>query len=100
MSVNADMKSFLDPRGVNVLKKKLIAGEISPKLFKEVLKRQMLKQYYQRHSRSMGALMKSLFRNLAKIVQQRRDARQDNRQAQPTLDMDEMFGMVRSRRLH
>ncbi|MFQ5483294.1 MAG: hypothetical protein ACE5ER_11115, partial [Nitrospinaceae bacterium] len=48
------LSSMLDPRGLQVLKKKLIAGQISPQVFKEVLKRQMVKLALQHRTRPAG----------------------------------------------
>lgn len=38
------LSSQLDPRGLRILKRKLASGEISSQVFKEVIKRQMVKQ--------------------------------------------------------
>ena len=46
------LSSTLDPRGLRILKRKLKSGEISPQVFKEVLKRQMVKQALKTPARS------------------------------------------------
>ncbi|MBI5427176.1 MAG: hypothetical protein HZA02_02730 [Nitrospinae bacterium] len=97
MDANANMISLLDPRGVEVLKRKLVAGEISRETFKAVLKRQMLKRYYERRTFGFSRIMKGLARQMARNLQSNQN-NGNGGEAQPTLDMDELFGMVRSRR--
>lgn len=47
MPTKTNLREYLDPTGVNVLKKRLIAGQITPVVFKETLKRQMVSQFFQ-----------------------------------------------------
>lgn len=98
MDANANMISLLDPRGVEVLKQKLVAGEISRETFKAVLKRQMLKRYYERRAFGFSRIMKGLARQMARNLRKSKERDGNGGEAQPTLDMDELFGMVRSRR--
>lgn len=44
-----DLLIQLDPQGVRVLKRRLISGQITPRLFKDILKRQMVRDYFQSH---------------------------------------------------
>ncbi len=44
MAKSINLNTRLNPKGVQGLKKKLIAGEITAKTFKAVIKRQILKQ--------------------------------------------------------
>ncbi len=46
-SMNKYLNFSLDPNGVHFLEKRLMAGEISPHVFKDILKHQMVKQYFQ-----------------------------------------------------
>ncbi len=41
-----DLKQYLDPTGVQVLKKRLVAGQITPTVFKQTLTRQMVSQFF------------------------------------------------------
>ena len=45
-NMNKNLNFSLDSNGVHFLEKRLIAGEISPHVFKDILKRQMVKQYF------------------------------------------------------
>ena len=47
MNGTKNLKLSLDPQGVHFLEKRLLAGEISPHVFKDILKYQMVKQYFQ-----------------------------------------------------
>ncbi|NIQ02966.1 MAG: hypothetical protein GWM98_08980 [Nitrospinaceae bacterium] len=47
MDLEVGLRNQLDPRGIQVLKKRLAAGEITPQVFKDILKRQMVKQFFQ-----------------------------------------------------
>lgn len=47
MNSAKNLNLSLDPQGVRFLEKRLLAGEISPHVFKDILKYQMVKQYFQ-----------------------------------------------------
>lgn len=47
MNSAKNLNFSLDPQGVRFLEKRLLAGEISPHVFKDILKYQMVKQYFQ-----------------------------------------------------
>ena len=99
--MTANLTSSLDPRGVEVLKRKLIAGEISPELFKGILKRQLGKQLDREQSRWFRNAVKSVFHNMAEALQNARGAIRvaSQTQAQPSLSKEEMFSLARRRRL-
>lgn len=101
MKMTADLTSTLDPRGVAVLKRKLIAGEISPDLFKGVLKRQLVKQYDRRQSNWFLNGIKSFFHDMTETLQNARGAIRlaSQVEAQPSLSKEEMLSLVRQRRL-
>ncbi len=56
MSVMPQMLNLLDPAAVEVLKRKVLDGEISPGAFKRVLKRQMLIQFDRLYSQRYKTL--------------------------------------------
>lgn len=43
------LRSQLDPHALQVLKKRLVAGKITPRLFKDILRRQMVRYYFEAH---------------------------------------------------
>jgi len=49
MNSAKNLNFSLDPQRVRFLEKRLLAGEISPHVFKDILKYQMVKQYFQDH---------------------------------------------------
>ena len=101
MNTATELTSSLDPRAVEVLKRKVIAGEISPELFKNVLRRQFIKQIDKKQSRWFLNLMKYTFSCMSGALQNTRGAIRitSHAQAQPSLSKDEMISIVRRRRL-
>ena len=101
MKITSDLTSSLDPRGIEVLKRKLIAGEISPELFKGVLRRQFAKQLNRQQSRWFRNSIKSFFQNITETLQNARGSIRiaSQAQAQPSLNKEEMISLVRQRRL-
>ena len=45
--INGELRSHLDPTALQVLKKRLATGKITPQVFKDILKRQMVKYFFQ-----------------------------------------------------
>jgi len=41
------LRSHLNPTAVRILKKRLISGKITPQVFKDILKQQMIKYFFQ-----------------------------------------------------
>ncbi len=42
-----ELRSYLDPTALRILKKRLVSGKITPQVFKDILKRQMVKYFFQ-----------------------------------------------------
>ena len=92
------LSAMLDPRGVRILKRKLLAGEITPRVFKEVLKRQMVKQALQRRSFSRPERWADLIAAARGRFQP--DAMESTAPFKPgPLDMEELFSLSRIRRM-
>jgi hypothetical protein len=47
--IEGELRSHLDPTGIRILKKRLVSGKITPQVFKDILRRQMVKYYFQTH---------------------------------------------------
>ncbi len=45
--MNEKLRSYLDPTALRILKKRLVSGKITPQVFKDILKRQMVKYFFQ-----------------------------------------------------
>jgi hypothetical protein len=45
--MNGELRNHLDPTAIRVLKKRLISGKITPQVFKDILRRQMVKYFFQ-----------------------------------------------------
>ncbi len=47
--MRGELRSHLDPTALRILKKRLVSGKITPQVFKDILKRQMVKYFFQTH---------------------------------------------------
>ena len=45
--MKGELRSHLNPKALRVLKKRLAAGKITPQVFKDILKQQMVKYFFQ-----------------------------------------------------
>jgi hypothetical protein len=45
--INGELRNHLDPTALRILKKRLVSGKITPQVFKDILKRQMVKYFFQ-----------------------------------------------------
>ncbi len=45
--MKGELRSYLDPTALRILKKRLVSGKITPQVFKDILKRQMVKYFFQ-----------------------------------------------------
>ena len=45
--MKGELRSHLDPTALRILKKRLVSGKITPQVFKDILKRQMVKYFFQ-----------------------------------------------------
>lgn len=46
-SMNVELKSHLNPTALRILKKRLVSGKITPQVFKDILKQQMIRYFFQ-----------------------------------------------------
>lgn len=44
-----ELKSHLNPTAIRILKKRLVSGKITPQVFKDILKQQMIKQFFRNY---------------------------------------------------
>jgi hypothetical protein len=45
--MEGELRSHLDATALRILKKRLVSGKITPQVFKDILKRQMVKYFFQ-----------------------------------------------------
>ena len=45
--IRGELRTHLDPTALRILKKRLVSGKITPQVFKDILKRQMVKYFFQ-----------------------------------------------------
>jgi hypothetical protein len=45
--MEGELRSHLDATALRILKKRLVSGRITPQVFKDILKRQMVKYFFQ-----------------------------------------------------
>ena len=43
---HGELRNYLDPIAIRILRKRLVSGEITPQVFKDILKRQMVKYFF------------------------------------------------------
>ena len=56
--MNGELRSHLDPTAIRILKKRLVSGEITPRVFKEILQRQMVKYFFQSNRYPLAITLK------------------------------------------
>ena len=92
--MNHGLSATLDPRGLRILKRKLMAGEISSQVFKEVLKRQMVKHAL-RQRPQVGENIWSNFLDSARKLWKRSEDDVPDEFLPGPLDMEELFTLAR-----
>jgi len=60
MKGTKNLNFTLDPHGVRFLEKRLQAGEITSHVFKDILKHQMVKQYFKDYTHPFDHLMQKM----------------------------------------
>jgi len=93
------LRAQLDPRGLRVLKKRLLAGEITPKVYKDILKRQMVKQYFQNYVPPLTRFkdhMKGTIRSGFRLKSNQQGVASGEF---PRIELEELFAMHRSKRI-
>jgi len=46
---HGELRNYLDPIAIRILRKRLVSGEITPQVFKDILKRQMVKYFFRNY---------------------------------------------------
>lgn len=70
--INKELRNHLDPTALRILKKRLVSGKITPQVFKDILKRQMVKYFFQSYRHP---LIKSWEKWRRPATKQSRDSR-------------------------
>lgn len=92
--MNQGLSAALDPRGLRILKRKLMSGEISPQVFKEVIKRQMVKQALRSRPQVGENIWSGFLDSARKLWKRDEDVVPDEFLPGP-LDMEELFTLAR-----
>ncbi len=56
--MNGELRKHLDPGAIRILKKRLVSGKITPRAFKDILRRQMVKYFFQAHRHPLAITLK------------------------------------------
>ncbi|MCA9484960.1 MAG: hypothetical protein KC553_14610 [Nitrospina sp.] len=88
------LSSQLDPRGLRILKRKLASGEISSQVFKEVIKRQMVKQALKQHAPARRSRWSQVLESARNWFGRPVNDPEPVYEAGP-LDMEELFALAR-----
>jgi hypothetical protein len=67
-----ELRSHLNPTALQILKKRLVSGRITPQVFKDILKQQMIKYFFQTYRHP---LLKSWENRWGSPRKQRKDIR-------------------------
>ncbi len=92
--MSQSLSATLDPRGLRILKRKLMSGEITSQVFKEVLKRQMVKHAL-RQRPLVGENIWSSFLDSARKLWGRPENDIADEFMPGPLDMEELFTLAR-----
>ena len=95
-SMNKNLNLSLDPNGVRFLEKRLMAGEITPHVFKDILKRQMIKQYFQNYVHPLGRA----WQRVTEFTQTRFQfiRKPAHFMEEPAIDLEELFTRAHHKR--
>lgn len=64
--MNGELRSHLDPSAIRILQKRLVSGKITPRVFKDILRRQMVKYFFQSHRHPLTITLKDWRRRVKK----------------------------------
>ena len=56
---DGELRSYLDPIAIRILRKRLVSGGITPQVFKDILKRQMVKYFFQNYRSPLATTWES-----------------------------------------
>ena len=61
------LRSHLNPTAVRILKKRLVSGKITPQVFKDILKQQMIKYFFQTYRHPLKKTWENCFGSARKL---------------------------------
>ncbi len=64
--INGELRSHLDPTAIRILKKRLVSGKITPRVFKDILRRQMVKYFFKSHQHPLTITLEGWRRRIKK----------------------------------
>ncbi|CAI2717815.1 hypothetical protein [Nitrospina watsonii] len=100
MTSTTDLKRYLDPTGVHVLKKRLRSGQITPTIFKQTLKRQMVSQFFMDYTHPVDRVwskMATILRRERRLIDTRSQNNGGEPEAQP--ELGQPFPMPTSKKM-
>ena len=71
---NEELKSHLNPTAVRILKKRLVSGKITPQVFKDILKQQMVKYFFQTYRHPLMKTWENCWRSAKRLRKNHRSA--------------------------
>ena len=86
-SMTKNLNLSLDPDGVHFLEKRLVAGEISPHVFKDILKHQMVKQYFLNYVHPLDRV----WQKVTDFTKARFTRKSAPFMGEPAIDLEELF---------
>ncbi len=72
--MNEELRNHLDPTALRILKKRLVSGKITPQVFKDILKRQMVKYFFQSYRHPLLKSWKNCWRSPLNRLRDRESA--------------------------
>jgi len=73
--ITGELRNHLDPIAIRILKKRLVSGKITPQVFKDILKRQMVKYFFQTYRHPLIESWKNLRRSAPHQLRDRGSAK-------------------------
>ncbi len=65
---HGELRSYLDPIAIRILKKRLVSGAITPQVFKDILKRQMVKYFFRNYRNPLATTWQGWQRSVKKRI--------------------------------
>ena len=67
--IRGELRNHLDPTALRILKKRLASGKITPQVFKDILKRQMVKYFFQSYRHPLLKSWENCWRSTSSRLQ-------------------------------
>ena len=74
---HGELRNYLDPIAIRILRKRLVSGEITPQVFKDILKRQMVKYFFRNYQHPLAVTWEGWRRSVIKRIGLAASHRQD-----------------------